>query len=261
MTSSLQLTRRTYGWKPDLPDHRDFRYAVPANAARVENLDLRPHQPPVFDQLNVGACTGNGIASELEAQQIKQGLLLTVLSRLMVYFDERAMEGTVSQDAGASIRDGIKSVATQGACPETMWPYDPAKFADKPPAECYAAALKFKALKYLRVGQSEQGIKAALAASRGIVIGISVYDSFESDEVANTGIVPMPGPDESLLGGHCVRLVGFTDHGLPDIPAQHFIGMNSWGDGWGLKGFFAIPYEYVLHPELCSDLWVIEAVL
>jgi C1A family cysteine protease len=63
-----------------------------------------------------------------------------------------------------------------------------------------------------------------------------------------------------MLGGHCVRLVGFTDHGYPDIPAGHFIGMNSWGTGWGMKGFFAIPYAYVTNPNLADDLWVVNAV-
>jgi len=43
-------------------------------------------------------------------------------SRLFIYYNEREMEGTVSTDAGANIRDGIKSLKTIGAAPERDWP-------------------------------------------------------------------------------------------------------------------------------------------
>jgi len=116
------------------------------------------------------------------------------------------MEGTVTEDAGASIRDGIKSVGAQGACPESEWPYNPRKFAVKPPKQCYADALKAKAIHYSSVPQDLNSIKAALASGRGVVLGISVYESFESDAVAKTGLVPMPQADESLRGA--LRAVG-----------------------------------------------------
>jgi C1A family cysteine protease len=113
---------------------------------------------------------------------------------------------------------------------------------------------------YQRVGQDATSMKSAIAAGLGIVLGISVYASFESDTVATSGVVPLPGKCESLLGGHCVYICGFTDVALPDIPAQYFIGRNPWGVGWGLKGYFAIPYAYLLNPNLCGDLWVIQKV-
>ena len=249
-----------YGWRPDTPDQRDLLYCAVPSVPVPADLDLRPEQPPVFDQGQLGSCTGNGIAGELEAQALMQGLPLIVLSRLFIYYNERAIEHTVTEDAGASIRDGIKSVATQGVCPESEWPYKISKFAVKPPKQCYTDALKFRALVYRSVPQVLNSIKSALATARGVVFGISVYESFESDAVAKTGIVPLPAKDEKMLGGHCVRLVGYTDSGLADVPAGYFIGMNSWGTGWGLKGFFALPYAYVTNPNLASDLWVVNAV-
>jgi len=78
--------------------------------------------------------------------------------------------------------------------------------------------------------------------------------------VAATGVVPLPDPNESLCGGHCVRLVGYTDNGINGIPKRHFIGANSWGTGWGMAGYFAIPYEYVTNANLADDLWVVTAV-
>jgi C1A family cysteine protease len=252
--------KRRYGWKPDVPDQRDKVYWPVSLVPVPADLDMRAEQPPIFDQGQLGSCTGNGIAGELEAQKWAQHGAMTVLSRLFIYYNERVMEHTITEDAGASIRDGIKSVAKQGVCPETEWPYAPTKFAVKPPKQCYTDALKLRALAYSSVLQGLSAIQAALASGRGIVFGISVYESFETDAVAKTGVVPMPGPDERVLGGHCVRLVGYTNHGINGIPARHFIGANSWGTDWGMAGYFAIPYEYVTRPGLARDLWLVTAV-
>jgi C1A family cysteine protease len=252
-------TKRFYGRIPDTPDQRDFLYQ-PVPVTVPADLDLRPAQPPVFDQGALGSCVANGTAGELEAQALTQKEPFSVLSRLFIYYNARAMEGTVQEDAGANIRDGIKSVASQGVCPEAEWPYDIGQFAVQPSAQCYTDAMRFQALKYQSVAQTAAALKAALVSARGLVIGISVYESFESQAVEQTGIVPLPAPTEQMLGGHCVRLVGYTDNGLADVPAQHFIGMNSWGTGWGMKGFFAIPYAYITDPNLASDFWAITAV-
>jgi hypothetical protein len=49
----------------------------------------------------------------------------------MPYYNERAIEGTVTTDSGARIRDGMKSIANQGECDETLWPYDLTKFTQR----------------------------------------------------------------------------------------------------------------------------------
>jgi C1A family cysteine protease len=82
-------------------------------------------------------------------------------------------------------------------------------------------------------------------------MGFSVYDSFESDEVAKTGIVPMPMKSESLLGGHATMAVGYDDK------TQRFLVRNSWGESWGMKGYFTIPYAYLENRSLSDDLWTI----
>lgn len=252
--------QHSYGWVRDPLDPRDRVFRTTAPVAIPASLDMRPLQPPIFDQLSLSSCTGNGIAAELEAQALAQKEPLDVLSRLFIYYQERNMEGDVDSDAGAAIRDGIKAVATQGVCPESEWPYDISKFAVRPPASCYQDALKFRALTYESVTQNLIQLKLALARGRGVVCGLTLYDSFESDAVANSGIVPLPSAGENVLGGHCVRLVGYTDRKLADVPAQHFICANSWGTGWGLKGYFALPYAYVANSELASDFWSITAV-
>src|SRR5438445_13260812 len=131
------------GWVPDLPDQRDLVYSAPAPfiMALPTAVDLRPQCPPVYDQGQLGSCTGNAIAGAIEFERLKQKLTDFVPSRLFIYYNERVIEGTVRSDSGAQIRDGIKSVASQGVCPETEWPYDITKFEQKPPSKAYADAL------------------------------------------------------------------------------------------------------------------------
>src|ERR1700722_3045212 len=125
-----------YGWVPDLPDARDHLYRAPkAIGAIPKSVDLRPGCPVVYDQGELGSCTANAIAGAIEFDQRKEKLPQPFTpSRLFIYYNERVMENSVASDAGAQIRDGIKSVAAQGVCPETLWPYVADQFATPPSA-------------------------------------------------------------------------------------------------------------------------------
>lgn len=263
-------TNRTYGWVRDLPDHRDrYRSLNPSDCAALPSkVDLRtsPHMPEVYDQLQIGSCTANGIGAALEYNQRQQGLDGFMPSRLFIYYNERATEGSVGYDAGAQIRDGVRAVAKLGSVPETVWPYDgkPAnsdgswpkghRAAMKPGADVYKQALEHQALVYERVVQFPEHIKAALAGEELVVFGFSVFSSFESQEVAQTGVAPMPQPGDSQLGGHCVTAVGYDDE------RQVWICRNSWGVDWGQAGYFEMPYPYLTDNRLASDFWVIRTV-
>ena len=120
-------------------------------------------------------------------------------SRLFIYYNERAIEHTIASDSGAQIRDGIKSVAKQGDCPETEWPYVIAKFKTKPPTKCYADALKYKAVLYQRVTQTLSQMKGCIASGYPFVFGFTVYESFESAQVAKTGHATLPKSGEPPL--------------------------------------------------------------
>lgn len=252
------MPRHSYGWVPDLPDHRDFLFAAPVEtlAALPASVDLRPNCPrEVYDQGQLGSCTANAIAGALEFEQMKQGLKAFTPSRLFIYYNERVTEGTVNSDSGAQIRDGIKSVGGIGACPETDWIYNITKFAEKPPQmPAYKDAPLGKALLYHRVPQVLNQMKGCLASGYPFVFGFSVYESFEGDQVAQTGVVPMPAQGEKVLGGHAVAAVGYDDK------TQRFIARNSWGPIWGMNGYFTIPYAYLTDSNLADDFWTIRLV-
>ncbi|HEX8754616.1 MAG TPA: C1 family peptidase [Solirubrobacterales bacterium] len=245
-----------YGWVPDLPDGRDLLYAAPpkALAKLPPKVDLRSKCPPVYDQGQLGSCTANAIGAAFEFDQMKQRRKAFTPSRLFIYYNERAIEGTVDSDSGAQIRDGVKSVAKQGVCEEAKWPYDIEEFRKKPSRPCYAEGRKNQAIQYLRLSQALSQLKGCLAEGFPFVFGFAVYESFESAEVAKTGHAPMPKAHETMLGGHAVLAIGY------DEDKQWFIVRNSWGKGWGMQGYFTLPYPYLLQPSLSSDFWTIRQV-
>jgi C1A family cysteine protease len=253
MSKRIVIPRR-YGWVPDVPDHRDHLYAAPVvHLAKLPaKKDLRPHCPPVYNQGQLGSCTANAIGAAIQFERLKQKLKPNfVPSRLFIYYNERVMEHSVHSDSGAQIRDGIKSVAKQGDCPEKEWPYDIKKFDAKPTAACFKDAVKYKAVQYQRVAQVLNQMKGCLASGYPFVFGFSVYTEFEGDAVAKTGMMGMPGPKEKLLGGHAVMAVGYNDS------EQRFIVRNSWGNKWGIKGYFTMPYSYITDSNLADDFWTI----
>lgn len=245
-----------YGWIPDLPDLRDRMFRAPRKAKPLpKSVDLRGDCPSIYDQGELGSCTANAIAAAVEFNQRKQNVAEPFTpSRLFIYYNERALEGTIAADSGAMLRDGIKSVADDGACPETMWPYVEQDFTETPTAPCFKVAKLHPAVGYSRLTQDAGTMKACLAAGFPFVLGFTVYESFESDDVARTGMVPMPGSTETSMGGHAVMAVGYDD------ALGRFLVRNSWGVEWGMGGYFTIPYGYLTDENLADDFWTIRLV-
>ncbi len=252
----MQRKIKGYGWNPDIPDGRDLMYAAPPEVVTQlpPKADLRAQCPPVYDQGQLGSCTANAIGAALEFDQMKQSEGAFTPSRLFIYYNERAIEGTISSDSGGQIRDGVKSVSKQGAPPETDWPYDIAEFATQPPQQAYTDADQHKAIRYRRVTPTLSQLQGCLAEGYPFVFGFVVYQSFEGQDVASTGQAPMPLSGEQQLGGHAVMAVGY------DNDQQRFIVRYSWGTSWGMGGYFTLPYPYLLQATLSSDFWTIRSV-
>jgi C1A family cysteine protease len=251
------MNKRVYKLKPDTEDLRDkvFRSTqFKTKTALPKVVDLRSGCSPVVDQGELGSCTANAIASGLREYWGYSGNLMgktTPLSRLWLYWEERNLEGTVNEDSGAYIRDGLKVLQQIGCAPEADWPYDITKFAQTPPTQSTADASPFKIAGYHRVTDLTT-LKTALAEGYPVVLGINVYESFESNQVARTGIIPLPKVGEKLLGGHAVLGVGYKD----DVMYKGrgvVICRNSWGESWGDKGYFYLPYSYFT--KYVTDMW------
>jgi C1A family cysteine protease len=264
-------TNRVYGWKKQDVDNRDLKMrdlkAVrPMAVSLPSTVNLRKWCSEVEDQGQLGSCTANAWAGILQYNENKytvKGRKYFNMSRLFIYFNERVIGNTVNEDSGAQLRDGAKAIATYGSCAEYDWPYDITKFTNKPTPACYTVALpnhihSYYSLDGITPAKTLTNLKTCLASGQPFVFGFNVYDSFESDAVANTGIMPMPSSSELTagpIGGHAVMAIGYNDS------EQRFLVRNSWGTSWGLKGinagYFTIPYKFISDPNQASDFWTV----
>ena len=247
------VTGRYYGWQHDVRDPRDEAYRLPAPASTAglpTSVDLWPNLPPILDQGPLGSCVWNELRRGFDYCRTMQGLPPVGLSRLMGYYQTRQLEGTLAEDCGCQIRDALKVLNRWGACPEALWPYDVARFAERPPAAAYAANANDRLISYHPVEPTRAAITAALAEGDPVIFGITVHASFEGDLPARTGVVPLPDANDPVVGAHCLLFTGYT----PVTP----IADNSWGEGWGAGGRCFLPWPYV--EREASSLWRLRLV-
>lgn len=252
---------KKYGWLPDLPDNRDKIWTPKTNRRGVlpklpTHVDLRESgfMPQPYDQGYLGSCTANAVAGAFEFEQKRQGLLDFNPSRLFIYYEERRIINTLNQDSGAFIRDGLRVVNRLGAPNETLWPYDTNAFTSPPPQAAYADGLLHQTTAYMTVdNKKEWVVKQALAAGLPIVFGFTVYPWFESP---NSFGFCNPVPNQSVLGGHAVCLVGYLK-----VKARWWgIVRNSWGSSWGNTGYCYMPLRWICDYANADDFWVIQQV-
>lgn len=239
-----------YGCRRDARDARDRLFAVGPDS--TVPVDLRQWLPPVMNQGEIGSCTAHGVSAAARWHIIKRATTYDFpMSRLQLYYDSRFLENTEGSDSGAEIRDVVKTLADKGVGHEDLWPYDISQFAQAPPQEVYDDAVQYKGLTYERVAVSSQALRSALHRGLPVIIGVSVYQSFESETVAGSGVVPMPGPQEAMVGGHCMLVFGWGQK------AGYFTVRNSWGGDWGAAGDCYMPENYLGSPTYGSDYWVV----
>ncbi len=280
------------GWLPDYPDFRDHGVeqeevptrlkafgqkdsvkamlrkvgvAEPRKAALKPKEDLRQWCSPVEDQGQLGSCTANaavGIVEYFERRAFDRHI---DASRLFLYKVTRNMLHSTG-DTGAFLRTTMGALVLFGVPPEEYWPYKITDFEKEPPAFCYAFAQNYQAITYYRLdspGTSKDAlltrIKTNLAAGLPSMFGFTVYSSI--DQAASTGKIPYPTRGERVEGGHAVAAVGYDDklkiknenRGGPETTGALLI-RNSWGAGWGEKGYGWLPYDYILK-SLADDWW------
>lgn len=245
----LEERKKYLNWKPSKIDTRDVIYRPQYRGVLPKSVDLRSNMPKVYDQGKLSSCTANSISAAYEYMEHPRNDWMP--SRLFLYYNEREIEGTTDEDSGAYNRDGIKSLAKKGICPESDWPYDISKFTEKPPKECYDNAVNHKILTYQRIDDVKNNLKHALANGFPVVFGFVVFESFMTEEVARTGIMPMPKDGEQQLGGHSTLIVSYDDD------KRMFCVRNSWNSSWGQNGYFWASYDFIYNSDWCQDFWII----
>jgi C1A family cysteine protease len=240
---------KQYGWLPDIPDKRDLLYsAIKPRIRLLPVVDLREACSQVEQQGKLGSCTSCALAGNIEYLDNLSDSNYTDVSRLFIYYNERELEDTQDYDAGASLRDGIKTLKNTGYCWEKSWPYKISLFDHKPPLRCYTEAKKHCIQSYHRINNLQEML-ICLSQGYPFVFGFTVYESFESPAVRRAGAANMPKKGERVLGGHAVMAVGYNQK------ENRFLVRNSWGRQWGKAGYFTLPFAYL--ETLAADFWTI----
>lgn len=144
-----------------------------------------------------------------------------------------------------------QTLSRYGVCEESAMPYVAGQIVQPSTAQINEA-------QHYRLGGYHRlnGLQDVLLALGDptpwpVLLAFQVYESFEDREVALSGRMPVPREDERLLGGHEVLCVGY------DMKQRHLIIQNSWGESWGDKGFFTMPFEVAANGAMVSDLWCV----
>lgn len=251
----LKFHRGAFGFSPP-PDHLDLRHAC----------------SPVEDQGELGSCTAHAVVAALEFNENRatfrmplsqrelavDGVKFADVSRLFQYLATRVIQNNVGYDEGATLRNAVKAARRFGAVAESRWPYDPARFAERPPNEVWAEAQRHRVTSYHSIADGDlESVKASILRGDLVLAGIEVTAEILSAEVAATGIVPTPSRlaygDERFIGGHAVAIVGYDDR------AERFAFRNSWGEGWGDGGYGYLGYGYLGDPRYAGDFWVVSS--
>jgi hypothetical protein len=243
---------RRLNLKRDRRDERDF-LRVPRAVVIPPRASVRAGMPEVWDQGQLGCCTGEGWAAMVAFALGRQGVTaLGTPSVLFIYFNELEAENNLPNDVGSSVRNGGMVLVKKGVCSEKTWPFEPERFAQRPPLNAYAQAALFQAVRIERIPDLT-GVRQHLAEGWPVVFGTDLYPSFQS--IQRDGIMPMPTEAELAndpAGAHCMVAVGYDN----EDPRHPISVRNSWGKDFGDAGYVHIPGAYL--ERNAGDYWSLE---
>jgi hypothetical protein len=225
-------------------------------------VDLRSTCGPIKNQNQLGSCTGHAFSSAMEWIFRKYLNKQPVLSPLYLYAKELIADGNFPADDGSTGVTGSNVTIANGCCEDSLYP-DASQVIQQP-----TAAMDENASQY-RLGAYHGLVSSAVTQSVigdpvpwVVEMGFTVYDSFESPDVASSGIYVPDTSNEQIVGGHEVLIVGCDLGATPTLrPAAcppAFLVQNSWGTDWGWGGgYFWAATSILDDPQ--TDLKIVHA--
>lgn len=255
---------KTLGCWPSPWDPRDFKFAKIAQALGFAAVTLpsewsfRPNLPPVWDQGPLGVCVSAASCWGVKAwQEIQQGDFPACgLSVAYLYALCKQRDGIPDQ-AGTYPRVVLKVLQDVGVCTEAELPYTWLK-SDRsvppPPSNLASSAAKYKIKSYAQICGSgdasrdgaTMALKQAIYTQGPVLAAVLVCENFLDPQPPD---YLLPLPQGRVLGGHAVALTGWDD------ARQAFELRNSWGTGWGDRGYAWLPYQWLTARDRDVGYW------
>lgn len=205
-------------------------------------VDLRAWDGPIKDQGEEGSCTAHaGTEANEWIHRRYLGNPAVVFSPQYTYAKELIAQGNFPQDEGSDGTTLCGTLIASGCCELSLYPYVAGQI-NVPTSEQDQNASKYTLGAYHGLNGSQTALSVLGDPTPWpVLMGFTVYESFESDTVAQTGVY-VPKKGERSLGGHEVKLIGYDIGDVPTLRPQGcpkaVLVQNSWGSAWGLGGYF-----------------------
>jgi hypothetical protein len=235
--------RRILNCLPSRETERDWRFQNAAEAgilrarARIpSSKDLRATWWKIGDQGATGSCVGWATADSVLRWHFVQGRLLAKEEPLSTRFQWMASKETDQfvarpttfiETEGTSLKSALDVARRFGAVKDPVLPFGSGKLYSGKGDTFYAIAARLKIGMYFNLGRELGNWRTWLATKGPILTRLDVDSTWDQADLTN-GRLDTYNP-ETARGGHAVALVGYT--------RDRFIVRNSWGTGWGDKGF------------------------
>jgi C1A family cysteine protease len=214
-----------------------------APAAIPPSKDLRQNWWKINDQGATGSCVGWATAdSVLRWMFVQAGRLNKndLLSPRFIWMAAKETDEFITQpttfieEDGTSLKAALDIARKYGAVMDSVLPFKTGQLYPNPAKTFYALAAKLKITSYFNLGINLGNWRTWIATKGPILTRLDVDATWDSAS-QNNGVLDMYQP-QTVRGGHAVALVGYT--------ATSFIVRNSWGTGWGDKGFGYASWSY-----------------
>lgn len=224
--------------KPPNPTNWQFA-ALPQKIFLPERASIKDRFGRVYHQ-RYSDCTANAVlACDAYYYHKKRWMPSTVFT---YYNQKKKIDKTdMSDDGGSSVESALNAVRKFGACNSKVWSNDK-PFNEKPTLEAYTDGLKgHEVTKYYQVRTLGQ-IRQALSHGYPVVVAVAwLFDFMNKYYTLNDVSKERAKKCDS---GHAIVIVGYNDS------VERFEIRNSWGEGWGNKG-----YGYIMYETMNNIIW------
>lgn len=250
-----KASKRGMGWIPDPVDARDYSarqfLGAPRERGKLkEARGLAQYVRSVRDQGSTSSCVGQAFATAIDTRFRAIGIKVEEPAAQGIYTYGRGLARKNPDeplvDDGCIMRLAAKGLKTQGVPGVSVWPFDATTINDEPKLHQHQNASAGRLAGYAKIDSTGEArildIDNALSKLYPVAFGLKCDDGFQDyDGKSVLGL-----PVGANYGGHAVTLLEmYTDL---KTGAKWYLGINSWGPGWGDRGWFRISEERLKHP-------------